>query len=295
MEYQKSRPYFKLPVAILTMFGLLLLDGCSTINDLSKNIQKPSISIQNVRITDFNFHEMQLTYDVAVKNPNSVSIQMLAYDYTLDFNDNTLAKGKQQERLAIEASGESVIQIPMTLNFQDLYAATQSLQNTDEAAYRLASNLTFDLPVMGRTELPVSKKGTLPVLKMPEIHFEDWSIENVSFSSAAINVQLAFDNPNNFGINVNSLDYDLMINGDRWANGNALQGARIEKKSVTKLNIPISVDMSKVGMSTLQSLTGSQQLDYRVKGNFDLNLQHPMLGQTTFDFDRSGELSLSRN
>ena len=278
--------------AILLTCTLFLLDGCAALQDLSNSIQKPNLSVENVRISDFDFEELELTYDIKVNNPNALSVQMLAYDYNLDINENTLVTGDQKKEIAIEASGASTFQVPVRLNFTDVYRSVQSLRNTDEASYSFLSNLTFDLPVLGETKVPVNKDGRIPLLKTPKISLEDFNVTGINLSSADINLQLRFDNPNSFGININALNYDLMINGDQWANGTALKGTTIKQKGETTLNIPISLNISKIGMSAYRLLTGGEPFDYQIKGDFDLNARHELLGQTTFDFLRSGKLNL---
>ncbi len=278
--------------AILLTCTLFLLDGCAALQDLSNSIQKPNLSVENVRISDFDFEELELTYDIKINNPNALSVQMLAYDYNLDINENTLVTGDQKKEIAIEASGASTFQVPVRLNFTDVYRSVQSLRNTDEASYSFLSNLTFDLPVLGETKVPVNKEGHIPLLKTPKISLEDFNVTGINLSSADINLQLRFDNPNSFGININALNYDLMINGDQWANGTVLKGTTIKQKGETTLNIPISLNISKIGMSAYRLLTGGEPFDYQIKGDFDLNARHELLGQTTFDFLRSGKLNL---
>lgn len=280
---------------ILLTCAFFLLDGCAALEDLSNSIQKPQLSVENVRVSDFNFEEMELTYDIKVDNPNALSVQMLAYDYNLDINESTLVTGNQKKELAIEASGASTFQVPMRLNFADVYQSIQSLRDSDEVTYNFLSNLTFDLPALGQTKVPVSKKGQIPLLKTPKISLEDFEVTDVNFSSANINLQLSFDNPNSFGIDVNALNYDLMINGDQWADGTALKGTTIKEKGITMLNIPISLNISEMGISAYRLLTGGGTFNYQIKGDFDLNARHELLGQTTFDFLRSGNLSLSSN
>lgn len=271
------------------------MDGCAALEDLSNTIQKPSLSVENVRVSDFNFEEMELTYDIKVDNPNALSVQMLAYDYNLDINEHTLVTGDQKKELAIEASGASTFQVPMRLNFRDVYRSVQSLRDSEEVSYNFLSNLMFDLPVLGQTKVPVRKEGRIPLLKTPKISLEDFEVTGINLSSADINMKLRFDNPNGFGINVNALKYDLMINGEQWFNGTALQGATIKEQGVTMLNIPVSLNISKMGMSAYRLLTGGESFDYKIKGNFDLNAQHELLGQTTLDFLRSGNISLPTN
>ncbi|MGM0546015.1 MAG: LEA type 2 family protein [Bacteroidota bacterium] len=282
------------PVILLT-YALFLFNGCAAFNELSNSIQKPQLSVENVRVSNFNFEEMELTYDIKVENPNALSVQMLAYDYNLDVNENTLVNGDQKKELAIEASGASTFQVPMRLNFSDVYRSAQSLRDSDEASYHFLSNLTFDLPALGETKVPVRKEGHIPLLKTPKINLEDYEVTGINFSSADINLQLSFDNPNSFKIDVNALNYDLMINGDEWANGTALEGITIKEKGVTMLNIPVSLNISEIGMSAYRLLTEGEAFDYQIKGNLNLNARHELLGQTTFDFLRSGNMSLPSN
>jgi len=278
----------------VALFGcaLLLLQSCSTLRDLSKTIQKPRLSVQDVRVTGFNFQQIELTYDIKVDNPNGVSLKMLAYDYSLDIDQHTLVKGDQRQETSIGAADASVIQVPMTLSYSDVYETVNSLRDADEASYNFLSSLTFDIPVLGQTSVPVRKQGTVPLLKMPEIRLEDFNVESLSFSGADVNLKLRLNNPNGFDINVNGLDYDLMIDGDQWAEGEALQNTQIKKDGITELNIPLSLKFSDMGRSAYRILSGSQSFDYRVKGVFDLNIQQELLGNTKFDFDRSGQLSL---
>lgn len=280
---------------ILLTCALFLLDGCAAFENLSNSIQKPQLSVENVRVSDFNFEEMELTYDIKVDNPNAMSVQMLAYDYNFDINENTLVTGDQKKELAIEASGASTFQVPMRFNFADVYRSVQGLRDSDEASYSFLSNLTFDLPALGQTKVPVSKEGRIPLLKKPKVSLEDYEVTGLNFNSAKLNLQLSVDNPNSFGIDINALNYDLMINGDRWANGTALKGATIKEKGVTMLNIPISINISEIGMSAYRLLSGGETFNYEIEGDFDLNARHELLGQTTFDFQRSGNLSLPSN
>ncbi|HEX6981621.1 MAG TPA: LEA type 2 family protein [Balneolaceae bacterium] len=295
MKHSRLSPTHPSFLSLTVIFALILITGCSALQDIADSIQKPSLSIEDVRVTDFNFQEMELTYDVRIENPNSVAVQMLGYDYELEINDQTLVQGDQPEKVKIEGNGETTFQVPMTLNFSDIYNTVQSLADADDASYHFLSHLTFDLPLLGRTELPISKEGTIPLLKVPDIRVEDLRIENISFSSADLSLKLQFENPNGFGLDINRLNYDLIINGNQWAEGTALQNVHIKENGITELTIPISLNLSQIGASAYRILTGTQQLDYQLKGVFSINAGHELLGETNFDFNRSGEVSLSGN
>lgn len=274
---------------------LITAGGCQTIQDIADSIQKPSLAVDNVRVTGFNFQEMELTYDIKVENPNAVAIQMLGYDYDLELNGNSFIKGDQTEKMKIEASGESIFQVPMTLNFSDVYQTVSGLgKNDDETSYSFLSNLTFDLPVLGATDIPVKKQGSIPLLKLPKLNVQNVQIQDLSLNGADLNLKLGFDNPNGFGLDINRLNYDLIVNGDQWADGSALQDVNIKENGMTELNIPISLNIGQIGMSAYRILSGSEPLDYQLKGNFNFNALHELLGATNFDFNRSGKVPISR-
>ncbi|SMO68314.1 LEA type 2 family protein [Fodinibius sediminis] len=277
---------------ILFLFPLLIM-SCKTIKDLASSIDKPRLSVDDVRVTGFNFHQMQLIYDIKIENPNAVALQMLGYDYNLDLNGSSFIKGDQTEQVDIDAGGESIIQVPMTLDFSDVYQAISGLSDQDETTYNFLSHLRFDLPVLGATEIPVRKEGSLPLLKLPRINVQNLKVQNLSFSSADLALQLAFDNPNGIGFDINQLTYDLVVNGRPWAEGMALQDVSIRENGTTQLTIPLSLNLSEIGRSGYRILSGSESLEYQLRGTFNFNALHELLGSTNFTFDRSGQLSIN--
>lgn len=279
---------------ILFVLFPLLLSGCQTIKDIANSIQKPELSVDDVRVTGFNFNQMELTYDIKIENPNPVAVQMLSYDYNLDINENSFINGDQTKKMSIDASGESIFEVPMTINFQDLYRTVKGVANKDQSSYRFLSHLSFDLPVLGATEIPVKKQGNIPMLKLPELSVRNVNIDNVSLNGADINLKLNFNNPNGFGLNVNQLNYNLMVNGNQWAVGKALQDVNIKQNGITELNIPISLNIGQIGMSAYRMLSGGESLDYKLKGNFKFDALHELLGKTDFNFNQSGRVPISR-
>lgn len=273
---------------------LLLAGGCSALQDLARSVQKPNLSVTNVQVTDFSFSEIELVFDVTVDNPNALSVQMLSYDYNLDINERTFVNGKQDKETRIEASGESTFQVPVRLSFSDVYSAVESLAGSDSASYEFMSSFTFDLPGLGRTEVPVSREGDIPLLKIPNVRITHLQVNEVNLNSANLVLSLEFDNPNGLGFNIADFAYTLNINGSRWAEGSALKGISIPENEVAQLDIPIKLNVTQMGVSVYRMLTGSRNVDYDLKGNFSLGADHPLLGNTEFEVSRQGTISLDK-
>lgn len=278
---------------ILLFLFSTLYAGCSTLQDLANSVQKPRLSVTDMRVSGFNFNEIELTYDITVDNPNALSLQLDSYNYDFKLNGQTFIQGQQQENSTIEASGQSILEVPVTLNFKEVYEGIQTLAGADRADYEFLSDVTFDLPVLGLTKVPVSRSGSIPMLNPPGIRVNSLDVQNISFTQADLVLNMEFDNPNAFGIEINGFDYGLNINGDRWAEGQSLANTAIGSKETRQLSIPISLNISEIGLSAYRLLTGSGDLNYTLEGNFDLGTTHPLLDQTMLQIDRSGSLPLT--
>lgn len=283
----------KFTITLITIFTMGLTSGCSALEDLASSIQKPELSVTDVRVTDFSFQDIELTYDVQIDNPNTVSVDMSSYNYDFKLNDRTFVDGQQKRANRIEASGSSTFEVPVRLNFQKVYEGMRTLATAEEAAYEFMGSVSFDLPVLGVTPVSFSRKGNIPMVKLPGIKIQNLEIQNLSLSSADLVLNMEFDNPNAFGILVNSFDYSLSINGNRWAGGKALQNLNISEDGVTRMEIPISLNITEIGISAYRLLTGSGDLNYQLNGTFDLGTDHPLLGRTNFNLNRSGTLPLN--
>lgn len=274
----------------------IIIAGCQTLQDLGSAISKPSLSITDVHVTDFAFDEIELTYNVQVNNPNPVAVQMLSYDYDFDINENNFIEGNQQKQLRIEASGESTFQIPMRLNFLELYNLFNSLRDQNKADYTLAANLDFDLPVLGKTTLPVEKSGSLPMLKLPDINVSSLNVEDVNLSEANLVLNLNVENPNGFSLLVNALSYNLDVNGKNWVEGSNQKSLSVNQNGSTQIAIPISLNIREIGSSVIQLINNNNEVNFELNGDLDLGANHPLFEDmnTRFSFDKTGDLPIIR-
>ena len=294
MNSRKTVFTFKARLFIALCCLFLLMEGCSTLKDLAESVKKPSLSVTDVHVTNYDFHGMELTFNVTVNNPNALSIQMMSFGYNLDIDGQTLVSGQEDKKSRIEASGKSTFRVPVSFQFKDIYSIAENLAKSDDAAYEFRSTVAFDLPGIGRTEVPVNKKGEIPLLKVPSIRINNLQVDNADLNSASLTLSLEFHNPNGIGLNINNFNYSLDINGNEWAGGNALNGISIAKHDVTKLDIPIKLNIAQMGLSAFKLLSGSSEVDYKLRGNFSIGVANPLLGETNFKLMREGRLSLAK-
>lgn len=281
----------KLTLCILIIF---IATGCQTLKELSNNIAKPHVSVANVQVTDFTFRNIQLAYDIKVHNPNPFSLHMLSYDYDLKINGHNFIQGNHAKPVDIAAAGASTFQIPVDINFIDLYRLFHSLRNKDRSTYQISVDLYFNLPVLGKTKIPLTKQGKLPLLKLPNVHLASIHLGQFSLRHTKLILKLAIDNPNGFALLLNNLDYQLLINGQPWVEASTARQVSINKNGQELISIPISLNLLQIGTSAIQLLQSSGKLHYRFKGNLDFGIAQPLFegARTLFHVNQKGLVPL---
>ena len=274
------------------LFGVTLFN-CAELQQLA-SIQKPKLNVEKVRVTDMTFNSADLAFDVKINNPNPLSVQLAGFDYDFLLEGTSFLKGEQNSQLNITANGESKIQIPLTLQFKELYKSYQALKNRDSTAYQLKCGLRFNLPVLGKVKIPVSKKGHLPLVKLPSVKDFSLKLKKITFTRADLELKLNVDNPNAFNLLLNKLNYDFVVNGLSWAKGTTNKSIRVTEKGKSAINIPVSLNFLQVGKSVYSAITKGQPLNYNFNGNLDLNTSIPVFKHASLPISKSGQVNIVR-
>ncbi len=253
-----------------TVFILLTFTGCA---ELDRHIEtiKPTARLVGTRLTDINFQQANLVFDVAVENKNPFSIQLAGLDYDLKIGGNSLVSGITGQGIKIQESSTSTVALPVTLQFDDLRKIPGELWNKDQFAYQLDSSIRIKLPVIGDYAIPFSKKGELPVPKLPRIKLKDLRIKNLSSTAAQIIAEVVVDNPNNFDLGLSNLNYTLNINKQTWGEGLSSKPTNIPKKGKGTIIIPLELNLLNMGSAAYKVLTGDNTFNYQILGGVTLD------------------------
>lgn len=278
------------PALIFLLIGAALSSfGCQALQNLA-DAQKPNLSVQEVRVTDFAFDEIELTFDVRVENPNPFELQLQSYTYDFNINGNTFIEGTREKGLAIAATDTSIIHVPVELNFGELYDLFNSLKDEDSADYKLFADLTFNLPVLGETTIPLKKTGTVPLLQLPEIRVAGLQVIDANFSDVDLKLNIAVQNPNGFALFLNGFSYQFEVNNQEWLDTRFTNDVTVSENSIQYISIPISLNTLNIGASVIDLLQNAKDLEYSFEGNIDVAAGHPLLGDTDFSFYEEGQL-----
>ena len=276
---------------IFFLISVILFQGCTSLKEFV-SVKKPEVHLKDYQISDLTLRDVEITFDLEIENPNPLSINLDSYSYNFDVDGNTFLEGTQNAKTEIAANASQNLQLPIRFTYSELYESVKSVVSQDEVEYTFGADLNLNLPVLGLIDIPVEHTGTLPVVRIPKLSIKGLKVENLSFTSADLELEVEIDNPNNFGISLSELDYGLEINGLSSLSGKLDQQLEIGKKSTGAFKIPISINIVELGMSAYRAISNGEGFDYALTGTAEVGSDLPIFKKSSFNFDKSGVVNI---
>lgn len=284
---QKKQRIFPITVIVAVLLN------CASVQQLIK-IQKPAVSLDELRLTSLTFTDAGLELRLKISNPNQLAVTLAGFDYELLLNGSSFIKGKRDTTQTIRASGDTFLSIPFILNFRNVYQTVQGLKNRDSTGYQVKCGLLFELPILGQTRIPFNTDGSLPLPKLPRLKIQDIRVKKLNFTGADLELSIGVSNPNSFMVILNQLDYDFSVAGQSWARGISSQLPALDRKQQNTIFLPISLNFAGMGQTALKLLTGNAALNYKFTGSLDFGTSLNLLNRINLPVEKSGSLNLKK-
>lgn len=277
---------------LLTLFFILFLTGCAELTRYTETI-KPTAKLTDTRLANINFEQADLVFDLAVENQNPIAINLAGLNYDFKIEDQSLISGVTAQGLEIKPVSTSAVQLPVTLKFDDLRKLPGELRQKDSFSYQLDTEIIVDLPLIGHYAIPVTKRGELPVPKLPDIKIKDIKIQNLSFKSAELVALVEIVNPNAFELGFSDFNYQLNVNQQSWGQGSINKSKSIAENGKATIEIPLKLNMLSMGQTVYKMLANKQPLEYQLKGGISLDTGIELLRNYNMPLDIKGKASLN--
>ena len=277
---------------LLWLLAVCLLAACAELTRHADTI-KPTARLTDTRLTNIDFEQADLVFDLAVQNQNPFGINLAGLEYDLKIENRSLISGITAQGLKIGPAATSNVQLPVTLKFADLKKLPGELWQQDKFSYQLDSRFIVDLPVIGNYAIPVAKQGELPVPRLPRVSLNDVTVRNLSISSAELVARVEIENPNAFDLVFTDFDYSLKINRQEWGQGSIQDNIRVPEKGRSTIAIPVKLDMLSMGRTVYQVLADRQALQYQLSGEATLDTGLELLRNFRMPLDVEGNASLN--
>jgi len=275
---------------------IFFITGCAELLQLlqQSSMKKPTASVIDAKMTGLSFSQADLLFDIKIDNPNNVAISLAGLDYGLQINKNSLFSGTKNDALNIDAKGFSTIQIPLSLKYEDIYKTVKTLTSQDKSSYTFNGGVSFDLPVLGKFRIPLSKTGELPLLRLPKIKVKDISMKSLSWSGAEMQLDIAVKGNGGLNLLVDKLSYGLNIAGKKWVGGDVTKKISVNSLGEKVVSVPFKLDFLSMGKAVYDIATGDAELNYNFDGDMNISSDHPLLKAANFSFEDLSKIKISK-
>lgn len=237
------------------------LSGCASIGDSITPVA-PQISVVGTQLTGINLQEIQVTLTLLVKNPNGFALNNMGVSLAVDANQQPLFTLENRQLLqSIPAKGQSEVSVPLVFPMASLIQLVPGLLHENQLEYGVSGHVYVPMPLLGQLKIPVKTQGVLPIPQVPKLAIKHIAIESLSFNNLSLSVQLDVENPNAFGLQSMTGQYDMFVNQASAGSVKVTTG-RIAAGDSGRVMLSLSVSPVLIGLSVIQS----EQWQMSVKG-----------------------------
>jgi len=254
-------------------------------------VERPSVSLESTRVASLSLSDVDLLLGFDIRNPNSFGVRFDRLDYRLSVAGQPLAEGDQRRGFEIPAGGSSRAEIPLSLAWDDLARIYQSLRSGGEADYRIDAGFWFEVPILGAVRVPVTSDGGFPRLSLPRLSVAGLDVGRIDAGGASLELTLELDNPNDFPLTVDALDYSLELAGSRVAQVEDAGRMTVARGGRGSWTVPVRIDFAQAGRAVAQALTGGS-IDYRLDGSMSMSSGDRWIEGTRVPVSSAGSVRL---
>ena len=277
-----------LALFIFFLFLICVSAGAAIKNPIQSVFNKPEVTTDGLEITSITFDSIEGILSLKINNINSISIDYPQIAWNLKLGEILYKTGSLPEGGKIAPNKVEEIQIPVSIPFRELYEKHPSLQRIDMVSYTVSADVNFKLPIFGKSKNSVVATGDLPMLKKPVVSLDSILLTSMEPEQVLFAVTASIQNRNGFDINVERVDYTLIINNTKWAVGNTRR--QILAKPGQKSDIPLNIALRTSNMvSEAYALVLSEQdVRFDFKGTLFCKSSSPYLKNFELPFQLIG-------
>lgn len=163
-RHPRHKPFL---YSVFLLVAALAVSACSGLGGLASMVE-PEVDVTDVKVLGTTLTGADLLFQFRVDNPNAVALVLDDIGYRLRLNGEPLLDGRRIQETRIEASGRSIVELPVTIKFEDVYRVIRSFEGRKKPDYALDADFRFDVPILGSVTVPVTERGEIPMDRLRE-------------------------------------------------------------------------------------------------------------------------------
>jgi len=231
----------------------------------------PAVLLREKRIIDATPQGLTIVFRLILRNPSTGAIRLTRYDYraVIDETEYLNLQVPLDDPIRVEAKGETVIALPVRLNYANLFPAVPGLKNKDLAFCYIAGGMMFEDERRKEKRVTIAFSSDFPVYRGIEFVPIPVEAKSLTIGGGEISAGFAIENPNGFSFVIDRMSYSLELAGYKAIAGETGTGTKVEAKGRKAFSFPLILDFFETGGAVYEGLSASA-LDVRISGESEI-------------------------
>jgi len=275
---------------MLVFSAALAFTNCQSLEAI---FREPVVSLHSIELAGISFTGAKLLCKINVENPNSFNIPFPEIDWKFFINANSFISGVIKNNESLRSRGTTVVDIPVSVDYADVFNAFSSLIGSKTVNYKMAMDVKLAFADLINKVWHLEREGNFPVLQIPAVSFRGIDVKNISLNKLDFQLNLEIENKNIFPMTVNRLSYIFAINNSKWSDG-SVQNINIAADG--RAVVPISFSINSLDMITeiTQIITGNTDVSYLFTGDLRFGANLPIVENLGTSVNVGGTTRLRR-
>lgn len=240
----------------------------------------PEVRLKEVNLKGFDFEGADLEYIYTIKNKIGFSITFSKLAFQIAVDGKRMVDVKNDKNVAIKANDTTEFTIVQRVRYVETVEAIFEFAKKDSVVIGLTGAVgVYVNDLIGSIEVPIEASKTVPVPKLPQVHFGSLDFERMNLSNP-LNPQATFTlrfnvrNPNPFDVKIPKVEYAFTAAGT-----NVVSGARANQVLKPQADSLVAVPVNLSGRNIVDLVPKLRDLnstDYR----FTSAVEFAIMGQT---------------
>ncbi|MFZ5630260.1 MAG: LEA type 2 family protein [Spirochaetota bacterium] len=240
----------------------------------------PEVRLKEVNLRGFDFEGADLEYIYTIKNKIGFSITFSKLAFQIAVDGKRMVDVKNDKNVAIKANDTTEFTIVQRVRYVETVEAIFEFAKKDSVVIGLTGAVgVYVNELIGSIEVPIEASKTVPVPKLPQVHFGSLDFERMNLSNP-LNPQATFTlrfnvrNPNPFEVKIPKVEYAFTAAGT-----NVVSGARANQVLKSQADSLVAVPVNLSGRNIVDLVPKLRDLnstDYR----FTSAVEFAIMGQT---------------
>lgn len=277
-----------LKILLALTLGLLVVAGVLLYTNFKKAVRLDSLTLDATHIAQ---DTVTLNMNLRIDNP-------FFFDFTLHkLQYQAALAGKQllddSARVNQRITDTTRLEIPVTLNYQQLRSRLKALDPQDSALLDVRFAVNYTLPLLGQQQTAIDQTLQVPVPQLFDITMEDIAVQRFGFQNIALNVDMWLKNPNKVSATIDDLVFDVSLNESTLLQGTRAASIDVPPQENVYFTLPIRVKTGAITREVFDKITQGDDLHLYLDGSCVLRLEEDApVDSVQIHFDTEGPIQL---